>query len=76
MIIQNDKLLHFIGGVVLFAGWHFVLTPGETLLLVAAIGFIKEAFDSLNSDKHTAEFLDFAATSAGGLVGYICAWGN
>ena len=72
MNIQNDKLLHFSGGVILFAAIHFLLPPIYALLLVVAIGAIKELWDNFHPKNHSVEVADFTATALGGLVGFIC----
>lgn len=69
--IPDDKVRHFVGGVVIYAAAHFV-SPiiGLTAVTVAAVG--KEIYDWFNRDKHTPEVIDAVATMLGGLTGLIC----
>jgi hypothetical protein len=38
---------------------------------VAVIAALKEIYDALHPDKHTADFWDWVATTLGGLVGFV-----
>jgi len=75
--IPQDKAQHFGAGVaidsaesVIFPKW----TPLERFLGVAAIAGGKEWYDHNHSDRHSAEWKDFAATCIGGLTGEGCIW--
>ena len=75
--IEKDKMEHFGAGVaidateaVIFPKW----TPFERFLGVAAIAGCKEWYDHNHSDRHTADWKDFAATCIGGLTGEGCIW--
>lgn len=75
--ISQDKVQHFGAGVaidsaekVIFPNW----TPFERFLGVAAIAGGKEWYDHNHSDRHSAEWKDFAATCLGGLAGEGCIW--
>jgi uncharacterized protein YfiM (DUF2279 family) len=75
--IEKDKAEHFGAGMaidtaeaVIFPKW----TPFERFLGVAAIAGAKEWYDSRHSDRHSAEWKDFAATCLGGLTGEGCIW--
>jgi hypothetical protein len=73
--IDKDKAEHFGAGVaidsaeaVIFPKW----TPFERFLGVVAIAGAKEWYDRNHSDRHSAEWKDFAATCLGGLTGEGC----
>ena len=75
--IEKDKAVHFGAGVaidtaeaVIFPKW----TPFERFLGVVAIAGAKEIYDHNHSDRHSAEWKDFAATCLGGLTGEGCIW--
>lgn len=75
--IDKDKAEHFGAGVaidtaeaVIFPKW----TPFERFLGVVAIAGAKEIYDRNHSDRHSAEWKDFAATCIGGLTGEGCIW--
>jgi len=75
--IEKDKAEHFGAGVaidaaeaVIFPKW----TPFERFLGVAAIAGAKEWYDHNHSDRHTADWKDFAATCLGGITGEGCIW--
>lgn len=66
--LPHDKLLHFVGGLFIFAAfaWSSVLVACA-LVIVAAVG--KEVYDYRNRHKHTPDVIDALATIAGGGVG-------
>lgn len=75
--VDKDKAEHFTAGVaidaaeaVIFPKW----TPFERFLGVAAVAGIKEIYDHNHSDRHSAEWQDFAATLLGGAAGEGCIW--
>jgi hypothetical protein len=75
--IDKDKAEHFGAGVaidsaeaVIFPKW----TPFERFLGVVAIAGAKEWYDRNHSDRHSAEWKDFAATCLGGLTGEGTIW--
>lgn len=75
--IEKDKAEHFGAGVAvdyaeaaLFPKW----TPFERFLGVVAIAGAKEIYDHNHSDRHSAEWKDFAATCLGGLTGEGTIW--
>lgn len=70
--IMNDKLLHFSGGVVVFAIFNLFFGRILAIAVVCAIAAAKEAYDSAHKDKHTADWWDFIVTVGGGLIGLIC----
>jgi uncharacterized protein YfiM (DUF2279 family) len=75
--IEKDKAEHFGAGMAvdyaeaaLFPKW----TPLERFLGVVAIAGAKEWYDRNHSDRHSAEWKDFAATCLGGLTGEGTIW--
>jgi len=66
--IPSDKVAHCLGGVVLFAiGQLF----GYGLLLAVLGAVVKEIYDYLHPESHTADVKDAVATILGGLLGFI-----
>ncbi len=62
--------MHFICGFIIAA----VLTPfigAYSILVVAIIAALKEIYDYMHPDKHTADFWDWVATTLGGVVGFV-----
>lgn len=69
-MIEYDKALHFMVGVLIYAFTHFI-DEQFALLLVILAGVGKEIYDHY-SQKGTPEIMDIIFTVAGGLTGYIC----
>ena len=67
--IPQDKCLHVIAGVVIFAIVHFVSWQ-VGVVAVLVIGIAKELFDYFTSGD--ASVWDVVATFAGGLLGLLC----
>ncbi len=68
--VPVDKFLHFISGFIIAA----VLTPFigfYAVVVVAIIALLKEIYDYLHPESHTADFWDWVATTLGGLVGFV-----
>ena len=68
--IPADKQMHFIGGLVIAA----LLTPfigAYSIVVVAIIALLKEVYDFLHPESHTADFMDWVATALGGVVGFV-----
>lgn len=68
--VPADKQAHFLCGLVIAA----LLTPfigAYSILVVAIIALLKEIYDYLHKDIHTADFWDWVATVLGGLVGFV-----
>ena len=68
--VPCDKQMHFVCGFIIAA----VLTPfiGATAILVVAIvAALKEIYDYMHPDSHTADFWDWVATTLGGVVGFL-----
>lgn len=69
--MPQDKALHVIAGMVIFAILQFISIPiALTGVLIAAVG--KEAYDYFHKESHTPEPLDTLATIAGGMIGWLC----
>jgi hypothetical protein len=68
--VPADKQQHFISGAIL----GIILTPfigAYSILVVAVIAALKEIYDALHPDKHTADIWDWVATSLGGVLGML-----
>ena len=68
--VPMDKFFHFIGGLVIAA----LLTPfigAYSIVVVAIVALLKEIYDYLHPESHTADFMDWVATVLGGLVGFV-----
>jgi hypothetical protein len=68
--VAEDKFLHFICGFIIAA----VLTPfigAYSILVVAIIAALKEIYDYLHPETHTADIWDWVATTLGGIVGFV-----
>jgi uncharacterized membrane protein YdcZ (DUF606 family) len=68
--VPCDKQMHMLSGFIIAA----VLTPfigAYSILVVAVIALLKEIYDALHPDKHTADFWDWVATVLGGVVGFV-----
>ncbi len=68
--VPCDKQMHFLSGFIIAA----VLTPfigAYSILVVAIIAALKEIYDARHPDKHTADFMDWVATTLGGVFGFV-----
>lgn len=68
--VPVDKFMHFISGLVIAA----LLTPfigAYSIVVVAIIALLKEIYDYLHPESHTADIWDWVATTLGGLVGFV-----
>jgi hypothetical protein len=68
--IPADKQMHFISGFIIAT----VLTPFigfYSVAIVAIIAALKEIYDYLHPESHTADFWDWVATTLGGVVGFV-----
>ena len=69
---NSDKLYHFLGGLGIAALLHYLgESSTHVFYAVALIAALKEGYDALHPDRHTADFWDFAATLAGPCVFYL-----
>lgn len=67
---MNDKVKHIIAGILISITLSY-FGIGFGLLASFIIGALKEIIWDWLMKKGTPEFLDFAATGAGGFVGII-----
>jgi hypothetical protein len=68
--VPCDKQMHFTCGFIIAA----VLTPfigAASVFIVAIIAALKEVYDYMHPDKHTADIWDWVATSLGGVLGML-----
>ena len=70
--IPADKQMHFLSGFVGGAAmkWLTDITI-ISIAAVAVVAYLKEQYDARHPDKHTADGLDFLATTIGGAVGVL-----
>ena len=67
--VPVDKFLHFICGFIIAA----VLTPFigfYAVVVVAIIALLKEIYDDVNKETHTADVWDLLVTIVGGVLGF------
>ena len=68
--VAEDKFMHIVCGFIITA----VLTPfigAYSIVVVAIIALLKEIYDYLHKDIHTPDFLDWVATTLGGVLGTV-----
>lgn len=68
--VPADKQMHFACGFIIAA----ILTPfigAYSILVVAIVALLKEVYDFLHPESHTADFMDWVATTLGGVVGFV-----
>lgn len=68
--VPADKQMHFICGFIIAV----VLTPFigfYSVAIVAIIAALKEIYDYMHPESHTADIWDWVATTLGGLVGFV-----
>ena len=70
--IPADKQAHalsgFVGGAAMM--WLTDITI-ISIAAVAVVAYLKEQYDARHPDEHTADGLDFLATTIGGAVGVL-----
>ncbi len=71
MRLQKDKVMHFCAGLALSLLAGLFVSPMFGLLIAAAVGALKEIIWDWLLKKGTPELLDFVATVAGGVIGYL-----
>ena len=71
-LLAQDKLLHALGGVVIFAWCHLFYSSPICLATVAVIGAGKEVIYDKLLHQGTPEVMDAVSTMAGGLLGFSC----
>jgi len=64
--IDNDKLLHFLYGAIIFS-ISFILIQWLAILVVTVLAVGKEIYDS-RTPNHTASLGDIFATLAGAII--------
>ena len=69
--MPRDKKLHLLAGLALSILAGLLFCPRIGLAAAAAIGALKEIVWDWLLKKGTPELLDFVATVAGGVIGYI-----
>jgi hypothetical protein len=67
--MMNDKLLHFIAGLIIALLFGWLVYPAFGFFMSVLIGGLKEMVWDLCLDRGTPEMRDFVATAQGGLVG-------
>jgi len=69
--LPADKAGHLIAGLACFCVFGLI-SPVVGLIAAVIVGAAKEAYDS--TGRGNVEFLDFAATAAGGVIGFYCTY--
>ncbi len=69
--IPKDKQKHLLVGLALSLLTGFSLCPIVGLATAAVVGALKETIWDWLLKKGTPELLDFVATVAGGVIGYL-----
>jgi hypothetical protein len=70
--LPQDKANHFLYGSVIFLLIAAITTPLIGLVAATLIGAGKEIINDKLLKNGSPDFLDFAATAAGAIVGYFC----
>ena len=71
--LPQDKANHFIYGLVIFFVVGFGTDAVTGMAAAVLFGAAKEVYDRV-SKKGCPETLDFLATAAGGIAGYLCTY--
>lgn len=69
MLVEKDKQLHFIAGLLIYIIFHFLFNPAIAFVFVVIIGAIKEGTDYCGYG--TPEIADFLYTLIGGITAYL-----
>ena len=69
--MPRDKKLHLLSGLALSLVAGFLICPLIGLATAAVVGALKEIIWDWLLKKGTPELLDFVATVAGGVIGYV-----
>jgi hypothetical protein len=69
-MIQEDKILHFLAGLVIYSVFYLV-NPVLGLFASILAGVLKEVYDSYHPDQHTTDIMDATATIVGGLTAFL-----
>ena len=70
--LDQDKANHFVYGAIIFTTIAVITTPLIGLMVTTVVGIGKEIINDKLLKNGTPDFLDFVATVAGGIIGYIC----
>lgn len=71
---MNDKVQHFIAGLVIALLFGWFVYPAFGFFMSVLIGGLKEMVWDILLDRGTPEMRDFVATAQGGLVGCVLLW--
>lgn len=70
--VPVDKVAHALGGFLLSFSLNLAGYPKLGLLVAISAGAYKEwVYDKARPASHTVDPMDFAATSLGGVVGFV-----
>jgi len=69
MLVENDKQLHFIAGLLIYIIFHFLFNPAIAFIFVVIIGATKEVVDYCGYGA--PEIADFLYTLIGGIAAYL-----
>lgn len=69
MLVEKDKQLHFIAGLLIYIIFHFLFNPAIAFIFVVIIGATKEGIDYCGYG--TPEIADFLYTLIGGIAAYL-----
>jgi hypothetical protein len=69
--MEHDKKLHLLAGLALALSAGLLFCPLVGLVTAAVVGALKEIIWDWLLKKGTPEFMDFVATVAGGVIGYV-----
>ncbi len=69
--MPQDKKKHLLAGLALAIIAGLLFCPLVGLVTAAVVGALKEIIWDWLLKKGTPEFLDFVATVAGGVIGYL-----
>jgi len=70
--LPQDKANHLVYGLLMFMVMTSFIGALAAVVAVAIIGALKEIIHDKLMGKGTPDFWDFAATAAGGILGFIC----
>ncbi len=69
--VQKDKIKHLLAGLALSILTGLLFCPLIGLATAAVVGALKETIWDWLLKRGTPEFMDFVATVAGGVIGYV-----
>jgi hypothetical protein len=73
--LPQDKANHFIYGLAIFLVVGFAIDAVAGVGAAALFGAAKEVYDRV-SKKGCPDAMDFVATAAGGVAGYLCTYAS